>query len=88
VDPKPPHGPANGDSVPRDGLPALARLPSILACIASYAQGMGLDVEASALHDYNLQLSFDAQIWKGGCIIRARRLHKNGSKCLRHQSAS
>jgi len=58
-----------------DGLPAL-RDAVILACIASYAQGMALMVEASALHDYNLQLSSIAQIWKGGCIIRARLLQR------------
>jgi 6-phosphogluconate dehydrogenase len=49
---------------------------SILACIASYAQGMALMVEASKLHDYNLDLSAIAQIWKGGCIIRARLLQR------------
>jgi 6-phosphogluconate dehydrogenase len=62
------------------GSPADAMAPlqdaSILACIASYAQGMALMVEASKLHDYNLDLSAIAQIWKGGCIIRARLLQR------------
>ena len=62
------------------GSPADAMAPlqdaCVLACIASYAQGMALMVEASKLHDYNLDLSSIAQIWKGGCIIRARLLQR------------
>ncbi|MEB3319249.1 MAG: NADP-dependent phosphogluconate dehydrogenase [Cyanobacteriota bacterium] len=60
---------------PAEGLPAL-RDACILACMASYAQGMALLREASALHDYNLDLSAIGQIWKGGCIIRARLLQR------------
>ena len=60
---------------PEAGLPPL-RDAVILACIASYAQGMALLVEASKLHDYDLQLPVIAQIWKGGCIIRARLLQR------------
>ncbi|MCP9884890.1 NADP-dependent phosphogluconate dehydrogenase [Synechococcus sp. ATX 2A4] len=60
---------------PAAGLPPL-RDAVILACIASYAQGMALLVEASKLHNYNLHLSSIAQIWKGGCIIRARLLQR------------
>jgi 6-phosphogluconate dehydrogenase len=48
----------------------------VLASIASYAQGMALLQEASKLHDYRLDLSAIAQIWKGGCIIRARLLQR------------
>ena len=48
----------------------------ILAAIASYAQGMELLREASALHNYNLDLASIGQIWKGGCIIRARLLQR------------
>ncbi len=69
----PPRSVALGD--PAEGMPAL-RDAVILACIASYAQGMALLVEASALHDYQLKLSEIAQIWKGGCIIRARLLQR------------
>ena len=56
----------------------MARLfdASVLACIASYAQGMALLQEASTLHDYNLDMSAIGQIWKGGCIIRARLLQR------------
>ncbi|MEY4430279.1 MAG: NADP-dependent phosphogluconate dehydrogenase [Cyanobacteriota bacterium] len=48
----------------------------VLACIASYAQGMALLQEASKLHSYQLDFAAIAQIWKGGCIIRARLLQR------------
>ena len=48
----------------------------VLACMASYAQGMELLRIASAEHDYNLNMPSIAQIWKGGCIIRARLLKR------------
>jgi 6-phosphogluconate dehydrogenase len=49
---------------------------TVLACMASYAQGMALLQQASALHNYNLDLAAIAKIWKGGCIIRARLLQR------------
>jgi len=49
---------------------------TILACMASYAQGMALLQEASKVHDYNLDFAAIGQIWKGGCIIRARLLQR------------
>lgn len=62
------------------GSPSDAMAPlmdaCVLACIASYAQGMALLQEASKLHDYNLDMSAIGQIWKGGCIIRARLLQR------------
>lgn len=39
--------------------------------VCSYAQGMALLASASATHQWKLQLSEIARIWKGGCIIRA-----------------
>jgi 6-phosphogluconate dehydrogenase len=60
---------------PGDGMPPL-RDACILACIASYAQGMALLQEASRLHDYQLDFAAIGQIWKGGCIIRARLLQR------------
>jgi 6-phosphogluconate dehydrogenase len=60
---------------PADGMAPL-RDACILACIASYAQGMELLREASSVHQYNLDLAAIAQIWKGGCIIRARLLQR------------
>jgi 6-phosphogluconate dehydrogenase len=59
----------------QQGLPDL-RDACILACIASYAQGMALLQEASSQHDYGLDLAAIARIWKGGCIIRARLLQR------------
>jgi 6-phosphogluconate dehydrogenase len=60
---------------PSEGMPPL-RDASILAAIASYAQGMALLQAASRLHDYKLDFAAIAQIWKGGCIIRARLLQR------------
>jgi 6-phosphogluconate dehydrogenase len=60
---------------PADGMAPL-RDACILACIASYAQGMALMQEASKLHDYNLNFPEIGRIWKGGCIIRARLLQR------------
>jgi len=62
------------------GSPADAMAPlrdaCIAACVVSYGQGMALMQEASRLHDYNLDLAAIGQIWKGGCIIRARLLQR------------
>jgi 6-phosphogluconate dehydrogenase len=62
------------------GDPATGMAPlqdaCILACIVSYAQGMALLQEASQLHHYALDLAAIGQIWKGGCIIRARLLQR------------
>jgi 6-phosphogluconate dehydrogenase len=62
------------------GDPATGMAPLMDACVlaamASYAQGMVLLQEASALHSYNLDLAAIGQIWKGGCIIRARLLQR------------
>ena len=70
----PPYSPFHlGD--PSEGMPPL-RDASILAAIASYAQGMALLQAASRLHNYNLDFAAIAQIWKGGCIIRARLLQR------------
>jgi 6-phosphogluconate dehydrogenase len=46
------------------------------AKVCSYAQGMDLLLAASRSHDWNLNLSEIARIWKGGCIIRARFLKR------------
>lgn len=60
---------------PGDGMAPL-RDACIAACIVSYGQGMALLQEASKLHGYNLNFSAIGQIWKGGCIIRARLLQR------------
>jgi 6-phosphogluconate dehydrogenase len=60
---------------PSDGMGPLMDAV-VLACMASYAQGMELLRIASAEHNYNLDMPSIAQIWKGGCIIRARLLKR------------
>ena len=40
--------------------------------ICSYAQGLSLIRRGSDEHNWNVNLSEMARIWKGGCIIRAR----------------
>ncbi len=42
------------------------------AKIVAYAQGMDLIARLSAEHEWGIELSEMARIWKGGCIIRAR----------------
>jgi 6-phosphogluconate dehydrogenase len=44
--------------------------------IVSYAQGMSLLREASREYKFNLKFADIAQIWRGGCIIRATVLEK------------
>merc|ERR1712038_782082 len=39
--------------------------------ICSYAQGLGVIKAASDAHNWNIDLSLCARLWKGGCIIRA-----------------
>ncbi|MED5384054.1 MAG: NADP-dependent phosphogluconate dehydrogenase [Cyanobacteriota bacterium] len=62
------------------GTPADAMSPlmdaTVLSCVASYAQGMELLRIASNDLDYELHMPSIAQIWKGGCIIRARLLKR------------
>ncbi len=44
--------------------------------VCSYAQGFALMAEAQHEHDWQLDFGTIAQIWRGGCIIRARFLQK------------
>lgn len=44
--------------------------------ICSYAQGFNLIRAGSEQHNWNINLSEIARIWKGGCIIRARFLDR------------
>src|SRR5690606_23710996 len=41
------------------------------AMITAYAQGLHLLKEASKTYKYELNIAEIAQIWRGGCIIRA-----------------
>jgi 6-phosphogluconate dehydrogenase len=73
------HGPTQPSALelgsPADAMAQLMDA-CVLACVSSYAQGMALLQQASLLHSYNLDLSAIGQIWKGGCIIRARLLQR------------
>ncbi len=60
---------------PSNGMPILMDAV-IAASMASYAQGMDLLRIASDEYKYNLDMHSIAQIWKGGCIIRARLLKR------------
>ncbi|GBG26375.1 6-phosphogluconate dehydrogenase, decarboxylating [Hondaea fermentalgiana] len=44
--------------------------------ICSYAQGLNLIREASRQRDWNVDLGECSRIWLGGCIIRAKFLHR------------
>ena len=44
--------------------------------ICSYAQGFALMAAASREHQWNLEFSDIARIWRGGCIIRAQFLQR------------
>lgn len=70
------HGPVNIPNV--DKAQILEDLPAALyaAKVCSYAQGIGIIQAASQKHDWNVNLSECARIWKGGCIIRASLLEK------------
>ncbi|MFU8885200.1 MAG: NADP-dependent phosphogluconate dehydrogenase [Cyanobacteriota bacterium] len=72
----PPPAPHHVDLGSVDDAMAPLRDACIAACIVSYGQGMALLQEASKLHNYNLDFAAIGQIWKGGCIIRARLLQR------------
>ena len=61
-----------------DREPALKAIHDALyaAKICSYAQGFALMREASVEYDWNLALGNIALGWRGGCIIRAKFLHR------------
>ena len=71
-------GPAIKDFDLGSSADAMAPLmdATVLSCIASYAQGMELLRISSKDLDYELHMPSIAQIWKGGCIIRARLLKR------------
>ncbi len=53
-----------------------ARAALYAAKVCSYAQGMAMLAEAANVHEWPLDLSEVARIWKAGCIIRAGLLKK------------
>ena len=56
----------------------IAAIRQALYCskICAYAQGFQLMAEAQKVYGWNLDFGTLAQIWRGGCIIRARFLQK------------
>jgi len=56
----------------------IADLGDALYCakVCSYAQGLGIIKAASNENNWDVDLSQCAQMWKGGCIIRAKLLEK------------
>ena len=70
----PPATPVELGSV-EDGMAPL-RDAVILSIITSYAQGLALLRRGSERHNYGLNLTNIARIWKGGCIIRAKLLSR------------
>jgi 6-phosphogluconate dehydrogenase len=69
---------------PTDAMPPLdkdqlisdLRAALYAAKVTSYAQGMSLIKTASEKNDWNIDLSLCANMWRGGCIIRAQLLSK------------
>jgi len=69
------HGPKVQFSGEREMLIQAARKALYASKITSYAQGMGMLRMASDEYKYDLNLRDIAQIWRGGCIIRASLLN-------------
>jgi len=69
-------GPTEMPSV--DKTQVISDLQAALYCakVCSYAQGLGIIEAASNAHNWNVDLSSCARMWRGGCIIRAELLHK------------
>ena len=69
-------GPTGMPPIDKDQV--IADLQSALYCakVCSYAQGLGIIKAASEKHDWKVDLSLCARMWRGGCIIRAALLAK------------
>mmetsp|Transcript_24406 Transcript_24406/g.56839 ORF Transcript_24406/g.56839 Transcript_24406/m.56839 type:complete len:488 (-) Transcript_24406:1379-2842(-) len=69
-------GPSEMPSVDKDQVVADLQASLYCAKVCSYAQGLGIIKAASEKHDWNVDLSSCARMWRGGCIIRAQLLSK------------
>ncbi len=69
-------GPAGTYDGERKGALTAIHNALYAAKICSYAQGFALMREASAENDWDLDLGQIALGWRGGCIIRAKFLHR------------
>jgi len=68
------HGPDKQFTGSREFLIRQVHNALFLTKIACYAQGFAMMREASKEYNWNLKFDQIAQIWKGGCIIRAKML--------------
>jgi 6-phosphogluconate dehydrogenase len=69
-------GPAIESQNDREALIAAIREALYCSKICAYAQGFQLMAEAQKVYGWTLDFGVLAQIWRGGCIIRARFLQK------------
>jgi len=69
-------GPAIVRQTDRAALIAAIREALYCSKICAYAQGFQLMAEAQKVYGWTLDFGVLAQIWRGGCIIRARFLQK------------
>jgi len=69
-------GPAATREADRAGWIAAIRQALYCSKICAYAQGFQLMAEAQKVYGWALDFGTLAQIWRGGCIIRARFLQK------------
>ncbi len=70
------HGPAIEPQADREALIVAIREALYCSKICAYAQGFQLMAEAQKVYGWTLDFGTLAQIWRGGCIIRARFLQK------------
>jgi 6-phosphogluconate dehydrogenase len=70
------HGPALKQETGRAELITAIRDALYCSKICAYAQGFQLMAEAQTEYGWKLDFGTIAQIWRGGCIIRARFLQK------------
>eukprot|EP00565_Helicotheca_tamesis_P008626 CAMPEP_0185730754 /NCGR_PEP_ID=MMETSP1171-20130828/10902_1 /TAXON_ID=374046 /ORGANISM="Helicotheca tamensis, Strain CCMP826" /LENGTH=470 /DNA_ID=CAMNT_0028399877 /DNA_START=95 /DNA_END=1507 /DNA_ORIENTATION=+ len=69
-------GPTDFPNVAKDQIIEDLEAALYAAKVCSYAQGLQLIKAASDAHDWGVDLSECARLWKGGCIIRAKLLDK------------
>lgn len=61
-----------GDRMPLDLPPAVLEQAVMAARLLEYTQGFGILAAASEAHGWDLPMARIAEIWRAGCIIRAR----------------
>jgi len=69
-------GPKGIPNIDKDQLINDLRAALYCSKVTSYAQGLGIIKAASIKNDWDIDLSLCAQLWRGGCIIRAQLLQK------------